>query len=163
MFCICNKHRSLSQFAFEISKVHFSQTEDIVVLAVPLMTFHLSSNPYMLSDVHLAFCADAFVTLHPVVIHCMRNFAHSTWRLTACIPFVHSTVLFTCCVGSMQELQMWKTLSHHKNLVRFYGSCEQDGKVSLVLEYMEVMLKKQSSTILCSTSYCTCTATHAKQ
>ena len=33
---------------------------------------------------------------------------------------------------------MWKTLSHHKNLVRFYGSCEQDGKVSLVLEYMEV-------------------------
>lgn len=35
------------------------------------------------------------------------------------------------------ELQMWKTLSHHKNLVRFYGSCEQDGRVSLVLEYME--------------------------
>ena len=49
-----------------------------------------------------------------------------------------STLLLTCYVGAMQELQMWKTLSHHKNLVRFYGSCEQDGKVSLVLEYMEV-------------------------
>lgn len=33
---------------------------------------------------------------------------------------------------------MWKVLSFDKNLVQFYGSCEQDGKVLLVLEYMEV-------------------------
>lgn len=38
----------------------------------------------------------------------------------------------------VQELQMWKVLSFDKNLVQFYGSCEQDGKVLLVLEYMEV-------------------------
>ncbi|DBA88396.1 TPA: hypothetical protein ACH3X2_004890 [Trebouxia sp. C0005] len=36
-----------------------------------------------------------------------------------------------------RELQMWKVLSFDKNLVQFYGSCEQDGKVLLVLEYME--------------------------
>ena len=41
---------------------------------------------------------------------------------------------------SLQELQMWKVLSFDKNLVQFYGSCEQDGKVLLVLEYMEVQL-----------------------
>ncbi len=35
---------------------------------------------------------------------------------------------------------MWKVLSFDKNLVQFYGSCEQDGKVLLVLEYMEVQL-----------------------
>lgn len=36
---------------------------------------------------------------------------------------------------------MWKVLSFDKNLVQFYGSCEQDGKVLLVLEYMEVTLQ----------------------
>lgn len=41
----------------------------------------------------------------------------------------------------VQELKMWKVLSFDKNLVQFYGSCEQDGKVLLVLEYMEVTLQ----------------------
>ena len=37
-----------------------------------------------------------------------------------------------------QEVTMLRGLSYDINVVQFYGSCVKDGKVLLVLEYMEV-------------------------
>ena len=37
-----------------------------------------------------------------------------------------------------QEADMLQGLSYDTNVVQFYGSCVKDGKILLVLEYMEV-------------------------
>ena len=37
-----------------------------------------------------------------------------------------------------QEVTMLRGLSYDTNVVQFYGSCIKDGKILLVLEYMEV-------------------------
>lgn len=65
--------------------------------------------------------------------------------MPACLVWLCPCLSLCVCASqkyslSVQELQMWKVLSFDKNLVQFYGSCEQDGKVLLVLEYMEVQL-----------------------
>lgn len=39
-----------------------------------------------------------------------------------------------------QEVTMLRGLSYDTNVVQFYGSCVKDGKILLVLEYMEVSL-----------------------
>ena len=36
-----------------------------------------------------------------------------------------------------QEVTMLRGLSYDSNVVQFYGSCVKDGKILLVLEYME--------------------------
>ena len=87
--------------------------------------------------------------LSPLVVSfvclCMSALHTSTLCLCVCASQIYSVsddasgASQKVCL-SVQELQMWKVLSFDKNLVQFYGSCEQDGKVLLVLEYMEVQL-----------------------
>lgn len=41
-----------------------------------------------------------------------------------------------------QEVSVLKGLSYDTNVVQFYGSCVKDGKILLVLEYMEVRKRR---------------------